>query len=82
MPPKSLHQPSFLLALHACLPGSMSPRALHMRGGVIGQPCYWAGLVLKSLSITSGTQHAGGLGFRNRQEFKVLWNPGKKRTLT
>ncbi|OWK01164.1 MSRA [Cervus elaphus hippelaphus] len=60
----------------------MSPRALHIRGGVIGQPCYWAGLVLKFLSITSGTQHAGGLGFRNRQEFEVLWNPGKKRILT
>ena len=62
MSPESLHQPSLLQPLHACLPGSISPRALHIRGGVIGQPCFWAGLVLKSLSIPSGTQHAGAVG--------------------
>lgn len=62
MSPKSLHQPSLLHPLHTCLPGSTSPRALHISGGGIGQPCFWAGLVLKALSITSGTQHAGALG--------------------
>lgn len=62
MSPESLHQPSLLQPLHACFPGSISPRALHIRGGVIGQPCFWAGLVLKSLSIPSGTQHAGAVG--------------------